>query len=162
MGRAEGVKDKNICQGSQFPGKLGVVLLLFQAEAEVFHQHHLAGLEGGALGLGIRPHHVLGQGHGDAQQFFQVVPGREQGQLLLPLAVGTAHVRQEDHGGVVLQQIADGGQGRHDAGVVVNDSGGLVMGNVEVTAQEDLFPGDVDVPDGLLVIIHQKSPFISD
>ena len=67
VGSAKGVEDKDVGQGSQLLGKFGVVLLLFEAEAQVLHQHDLAGLEGGALGLGVGAEHVLGQGHGHLQ-----------------------------------------------------------------------------------------------
>ena len=86
-----------------------------------------------------------------------MVPRGEEGQLLLPLAVGPAHVGQQDHGGVVVQQVADGGQGGDDTGVVMDHARGLIMGNVEVTAQEDLLSGHVNVADGLLIIIHRNN-----
>ncbi len=140
MGRPEGVENKKVGKRGQLPGEVRVVFFLLNAEAEVFHQHHLAGLEGGAFGLGVGAQHVLGHGDGDTQQLFQVIPGGEEGELLLPLAVGTAHVGQEDDSGAVVQQVADGGQRGYDPGVVVNDTGGLVVGNVEIAAQEDLFP----------------------
>ena len=135
---AKGVKDENVSQGGQLFGKFGVVFLLLNAEAEVFHQNHLARLEGGALGLGVRSQHVGGHGDGDAQELFQVIPGGEQGHFLLPLAVGPPQVGQENHGGVMLQQVADGRQGGDDPGVIVNDAGLFVVGNVKITAQEDL------------------------
>ena len=150
------VEAKQISQRGQFPGEIGVVLLLLHAETEVLYQYHLTRLESGALFLGVWSQHVLGQRDGNAQQLLQVVPGGEQGELLFPLAVGAAHVGEKNDRGIVLQQIADGGQCGHDAGVIVNDPGGFVVGNVEITAQEDLFPGYINVPDGLLVIIHQK------
>src|SRR5699024_3191791 len=143
VGGTEGIKDEDVRQGGQLPGEVRVVLLLLDAEPEILHQHGLAGLQGGALGLGVRAQDILGQGNGQAQQLFQVVPGGEEREFLLPLSVGTAHVGEEDDRGIVLQQIANGGQGGDNAGVVVDDPRGFVVGNVEVTAQENLFPGHV-------------------
>ena len=160
VGSAEGVKDEDVRQGGQLSGEVRVVLLLLDAEPEILHQHGLAGLQGGALGFGVRAQDILGQGNGQAQQLFQVVPGGEEREFLLPLSVGTAHVGEEDDSGIVLQQIANGGQGGDNAGVVVDDPRGFVVGNVEVTAQENLFPGHVDVPDGLLIIVHQNKPLL--
>ena len=156
VGAAKGVKDEDVSQGSQFLGEFGVVLLLFLAEAQVLHQHDLAGLQSGGHLLGVGAHHVGGHGHGDAQQLLQVLPGGVQGVLLLPLPLGTAQVRGQDDGGILLQQVADGGDGGDDAGVVQDLAGLLVIGNVKVAAHEDLLTGDINITDVLLVVIHRK------
>ena len=54
VGGTEGIKDEDVRQGGQLPGEVRVVLLLLDAEPEILHQHGLAGLQGGALGLGVR------------------------------------------------------------------------------------------------------------
>ena len=59
--------------------------------------------------------------------------------------MGPAHVGEEDHRRPLFQEIADGGQGGDDAGIVVDHAGFLIMGNVEITTQEDLLSGDVNV-----------------
>ena len=55
VGSAKGVENEDVGQGSQLFGKFGVVLLLFEAEAQVLHQDHLAGLEGGADDYVVKP-----------------------------------------------------------------------------------------------------------
>ena len=64
MGGPERVEDKQISQRGQFPGEIGVVLLLLQAETAVLYQYHLTRLESGALFLGVWSQHVLGQRDG--------------------------------------------------------------------------------------------------
>ena len=156
MGAAKGVKDENVSQGSQFLGEFGIVLFLFLAEAQVFHQHDLAGLQVGGHLLGIGAHHVGGHGNGDAQQLFQMLTGGAQRILGLPFALGTTQVGGQNDGSVLVQQVADGGDGGDDAGVVQDLAGLLVIGNVKVAAHEDLLTGDINITDILLVVIHRK------
>ena len=65
-------------------------------------------------------------------------------------------MRGQDDGGILLQQVADGGDGGDDAGVVQDLAGLLVIGNVKVAAHEDLLTGDINITDILLVVIHRK------
>ena len=53
-----------------------------------------------------------------------------------------------------LQQIPDGGQGRHNALVAGDGAGGLILWDVEVTAQQDLLPRHVYIHDGLFIVVH--------
>ena len=71
MGRAKGVVDIDVRHGGQLLGKGGVVFLLLRAEADVFQQHHLAGLQRGGHGVGLGPHDVLGQGDGEVEKLLQ-------------------------------------------------------------------------------------------
>ena len=54
----------------------------------------------------------------------------------------------------VLEQIADRRERCNNALVAGDLTGFLVLGDVEVAAEQDLFPIDVYVIDGLLVVIH--------
>ena len=159
--RAEGVGDIDLRHGGELLGELGVVLLLPLVEAEVLQQHDLAGLEGGGLGLGVLTDDILGEDHVLPQQLAQALGHGSQGEGLLPLPLGLAQVGAGDDGGVLLQQVLDGGQGGHDALVVGDDAGGLVLGHIEVAAQQDLLARYVDILYGLLVVVHRASPFIA-
>ena len=54
----------------------------------------------------------------------------------------------------MLKQIADSRERCNNALVAGDLAGFLVLGDVEVAAEQDLFPIDVYVIDGLLVVIH--------
>ena len=54
----------------------------------------------------------------------------------------------------MLQQIADGGQGGHDALVAGDGTGLLVLRHVEIAAQQHLFAGHVHVHDGFFIVVH--------
>jgi len=62
-----------------------------------------------------------------------------------------------DDGRALLEQVLDGGQSRDDTLVAGDLAGLLVLGNVEVAAQQDLFAFDVDIVNGFLVVIHAES-----
>ena len=80
--------------------------------------------------------------------------------LAFPLALGLAQMGAGDDRRLLLQQVADGGQRRHDALVAGNGAGLLVLGHVEIAAQQDLFPGHVHVQNGLFIVVHtDTSPF---
>ena len=59
-----------------------------------------------------------------------------------------------NHRRAVIQQVADGGQSRHNALVTGNFPGPLVLGDIEVAAQQHLLAGDSHIRNGLLVIVH--------
>ena len=154
MDGAEGVGHVHIGQGGQGLGKLGVVLLLPLVKAEILQQHDLAGLKGSGLGLGILTDDVLGEDDLLAQQLAQPLGHRSQRKGLLPLPLGLAQMGAGDDGGPLLQQVFQGWQGGHDALIVGDGSGGLVLGNVEVAAAQHLLPLHIDVAHGLLVVVH--------
>ena len=179
MHGAEGVGHVQLRHVGQGLGQCGVVLGLALFKAGVLQQHDLAGLQRGGLGPGVLAHHVVGKDDLAAQQLAQTLRHGGQGQLaqgLLPLLLGDVglvlallhlllHVSGEgggrlaqmgagDDGSALLQQIADGGQGRHDALVAGDGAGLLVLGYVKVAAQQDLLACHVHVHNGLLVVIH--------
>ena len=177
--RAEGVGHVQIRHGSHGLRQLGVVLGLTLFKAGVLQQQDLAGLQRGSLGLRILTDNILGKDDLLAQQLAQALGDGSQSQLLqgfLPVLFfdgrcvltlfhllfhiglkgghGLAQVRAGDDGGAVLQQIPDGGQGGDNALVAGDLAGLLVLGNVEIAAQQDLLAGYLHVTDGLLVVIH--------
>ena len=81
MRGAESVVYIQIGIGSQRLGEVGIVLLFFSMEAQVFQQQHLAGLERGGLGLGVFADYVLGHDHFLSQQLAQALGDGSQGQL---------------------------------------------------------------------------------
>ncbi len=68
-------------------------------------------------------------------------------------------MRAGDDRSALVQQVLDGGQSGHDPLVAGDLAGLLVLGNVEVTAQQDLFALNVDVANGLLVVIHNSDSY---
>ncbi len=52
------------------------------------------------------------------------------------------------------QEVLDGRQVRPDALVVGDGAGGLVLGDVEVAAEQDLLALDVHVLDCFFVVVH--------
>ena len=181
--RAEGVGHVDIRQRGQFFGKCGVVLGLALFKPGVFQQQDLAGLQRGGLGLGILPHNVMGKGDLLAQQLGKTRRHGGQGQLLLGLFPGIpgqtgrvlalfrllfhplvkvrfrlAQVGAGDDCRTLFQEIADGGQGRHDPLVAGDLAGLFVLGHVEIAAQQDLLALYVNVTHGLLLIIHKQTP----
>ena len=59
----------------------------------------------------------------------------------------------QDDGRTLFQQVADGGQSAADADVI-GDLAVVIQRHVEIAAKENFLSGNVDVPHGLLMIIH--------
>ena len=179
MDAAESVGHVQLRHVGHGLGQRGIVLGLALFKAGILQQHDLAGLQSGGLGSGVLTHHVVGKDDLPAQQLAQTLRHGGQSQLaqgLLPILLGDIglvlalfhllfHVGGEgggglaqmgagDDGSALVQQIADGGQGRHDALVAGDGAGLLVLGHVKVAAQQDLLAGYVHVHNGLLVVIH--------
>ena len=157
---AEGVGYVQLRHGGQLLGELGVVLLLAGVEAQVFQQHDLAALQRRGLGLGVLAHNVLGEDDLLPQQLAETLCHGGEAQLAFPLALGLTQMGAGDDRRLLFQQVADGGQRRHDALVAGNGAGLLVLGHVEIAAQQDLFPSHVHVQNGLFIVVHtDTSPF---
>ena len=65
---AEGIGHVELRHVGHGLGQVGVVLGLPLLKAGVLEEHHLTGLEGGGLGLGVGAHHIGGQDNLSAQQ----------------------------------------------------------------------------------------------
>ena len=179
MDSTEGVGDIDLRHVGHSLGQLGIVLGLTLLKTGVLQQHDLAALEGSGLGLGVGAHHIGGHDDVLAQQLAQPLGNRGQSQGLhglLPLllgegggilallgllfhplvkvGLGLAQVGAGDNRRALVQQVLDGGQSGTDALVVGNGTGGLVLGHVEIAAQEDLLALYVDILDSLLVVVH--------
>ncbi len=149
MRGAERVVDVELRKGGQRLGELGIVLFLFLVEADVLQQHDVAGLHLRDALLGILADDVLGQHDRLAQLFGQAGGDGGQGVLHIELALGAAQVRGQDDGRIVIQQVLDGGQSRHDAGLVRDLV--AVQRDVEVAANEHFLAGYLNILNGLLV-----------
>ena len=181
--RAERVGDVQLCHRGKGLGELGVVLGLTRFKTGVFKQHDLAALERRGLGLGVLADDVvreddilaqkLGQALGDGRKrqlvegLFPLLLGQRRGVLalfgllfhpLVKLCFGLAEVRAGDDRRAVVQKIADGRQRRHDALIGRDRAGLLILGDIEVAAQQDLLAAHVHIADGLLVIVHVVPP----
>jgi hypothetical protein len=142
MGAAEGVVDVDVAEVGELLGEVGIVLLLFGMEAEVFEQEGLAGLEVGGHLEGDLSDAIGGEGdvfilvHDVVEQGAEVVDKRAQAHGGNGLALGAAEVRGEDDLGLVAQGVLDGGQRLADAGVVEDGAAVGGEGDVEVDADE--------------------------
>ena len=154
MHRAESVRHEHLRHGSQLLGKLGVVLLLTDVEAQVLQQHDLTRLQGGGLGLGVLADDILGKDDLLTQQLTQALGDRRERQALLPGALGLAEVGAGDDRRALLEQILNGGQRGHDALVARDLAGRLVLRHVEIAAEQYLLALHIGVGDRHLVVIH--------
>ena len=159
MHGAEGVGHVQLRHSGQLLGKAGIVLLLAGIEAQVLQQQDLAAFQSGGLGLGVLAHDILGEDDLAAQQLTETLRHRGKAQLFLPLALGLAQMGTGDHRRALVQQVPDGGQRRHDALVTGDLAGGLVLGYVEIAAQQDLLARYIHVHDGFLVVVHIRVSF---
>ena len=62
-----------------------------------------------------------------------------------------------DHSGALLQQVFDRGDSGNDALVAGDLAGLLVLGDVEIAAQQDLLALHVNIINGFLVVVHAIS-----
>ena len=155
---AECVGHKDLRHVSKSLCKLGIVLLLADVKAEVLKKHDLAGLESCGLGLCILADDVLCKDHVHAEKLGKSDCYRRKRELGLPLALGLAKMRACDNCRAVVEQVLDGGHSGLDTLVAGDLAGLLVLGNVEVAAQQDLLALYVDIIDCLLVVIHGMPP----
>ena len=121
----------------------------------------------------------MGKEHLPAQQLGQALGHRGQGQLpqrlfpcllrqlgrilalfkllfhpLVKHGLGLAQMGASNNRRTVLQQVLNGGQGRHNTLVAGDGSCLLVLGDIEIAAQEHLLAGNVYICNGFFVIIH--------
>ena len=155
--RAERIGDIELRHGGKLPGEFGIVFLLAGIKAQVLQQQELARLQRGRLGLGVLADNILGKDDFHAQQLRQALGHRSEREALFPRALRLAEVRAGDHGSAVVKQIADGRQRGHDALIARDLAGRFVLRDIEVAAQEHLFSGKRDVPDGHFVVVHLAS-----
>ena len=150
MSSAESIIDKDVSHGGQSLAQLGIVLGLALLKTGVLQQHHFAVLQSGSLGVSVFTGHILGH----AQQLGDAVCNHLKAQLGLPLTLGLAHVGAQDNLGIVVHQVLDGGHGSDNT--LVRGDFAVLGGDVEVAAAQHPLAGDVDILDGLLVVIHSK------
>ena len=129
----------------ELAGERRVVLLLLGVEAEVLEEEELAvaqPLHGVDRADAER---VAGDRHVAAEELRQALGDRPQAEAVLDLAIGPAEVAREDHPRPVGQEVVD----RRDRGTDARIVGDLAVlqRDVEVDANEDALPGDVDVAD---------------
>ena len=181
--RAERVGHVQLRHRGKRLGKLGIVLRLARLKAGVFEQHDLTALERRSLGPGVFADDIMREDDGLAEKFGKALGNRRERQLfeglfplllgqrrgvlalfgllfhpLVKLCFGLAEVRAGDDRRAVVQKIADGRQRRHDALIGRDRAGLLILGDIEVAAQQDLLAAHVHIADGLLVIVHVVPP----
>ena len=146
MGRAEGVVHIGVGEPGQGLGEVRIILGLALLEPEVLQQQHLAGPQGGGLGL----HRGAGDPAGQTQvQALGLQPLGHRGQAEFRFeagALGPAQVRAEHHRRSAVQEVGEGGHGFANAGGVGDDP--VLDGHIEVRSQENPVPLDVDITKG--------------
>ena len=157
MNGAEGIGDKDVSHVGKGLGECRVVLFLTDVKAEILEKHDLARLQRGGLGLGILADDVGCKNDLLPEQLGKAFGNRCQGQLGLPLALGFAEVRAGNDSSAVIKQIANGRDGGNNALVTGDLAGLLVLRNVKVAAEQDLLPFDVDIVNGLFVVVHDET-----
>ena len=130
-------------------GILGLALFL-DMETDILEQDDLAGFQGGAGGLDLGSDAVVEELHRLAEQFLQLCGDGLEGVLGDALAVGAAEMAGQDDRRTLIQGVLDGRKRRGDALGIGDLSGLLVLGDVEVNADEDAFAGEVEVLDRFL------------
>ena len=139
VGGAERVVYVDLCQAGKLLRECGVVLFLFLVEADVLQQHHLARLEGCGQRLCGFADYVVSQLDFLPEQLGQALGDRLEGILRVDLALRAAQVRAEDYCGLLRQQVLDGLQGGNNT-LVVGDPARVVLRNVKIAPDDDLFP----------------------
>ena len=157
MHGAEGVGHIDVRHLRQLLSEVGAVLLLALVEAEILEQQDLARLQGRGLGLGVLSDDVLSKNDIHAQQLGKSLGHGSQAQALLPLALGLAQVGAGDDGSAVLKQILNGRQSGYDTLVARDLAGLLVLGDVEIAAQEHFLALRIKIHDRLFVVVHSDS-----
>jgi hypothetical protein len=110
-------------------------------EAQVFQQHDIARLEfsRSAGGLDFRAHAVVQKTNRFREQLGEFVGDGLERELFDPLSVRASEVRHQDHGRALIEGEADRGKGGDDALVVGDGTGGFVLRNIEINADENAF-----------------------
>ena len=126
--------------------KAGIVGLFFRVIAQVFQQQHFARL--GQHGFHCRPDAIRREFHRLAEKLLPELRGhRLHAHLRIRLAFGAAEVRREDHARAVLQRVIDGRQRRANALVAGDFLPAVGQRNIEIHANEDAFPVQIEVFD---------------
>ena len=146
MRGAKRVIHIEIAKRGQLLRKAGIVLGFAGVKSDVLQHQDVAITHVRDGPLHLRTDTIGNVLHGAPDKLAQ--PGRQRGRskLLVDLAVGPAEVRHQDHTRLPLQEILDGRNRLTDACVV--DDMALLDGDVEVHANQDALPRNVDVADG--------------
>ena len=162
VSRTERIVHKQVAQGGQLLRQRLAVFGLLGTITGVLQQHYVAILHRSDGGLGVLAHHVVvsGKVHGATQLLGQTHGHGSQRILRLRLALGLAHVGAQDHLGVVVQQILDGGKRRHDAVFIGDDA--VFQRHVEVAAHQDAAAGNVQIFDIFLAQIAHEQDTLSE
>ena len=157
MDGAERVGHEDVGHVGQSLCEVCAVLLLADIEAQVLKQHDLTRLESGSLGLCVLADDVRSEDDFLTQKLGQSLCDWRKSQLGLPLALGLAEVGAGNDGRAVLKQIFNSRNGSDNTLVAGDLTGLLVLGNVEIAAEQNLFPVHVYVVNSLFVVIHGLS-----
>ena len=115
--------------------------------AQVFKQQHLARFKLPGHLAGDLANAIGSEGHVDfgahllVKQLAEPVHHRAQRVLWIWLALGAAQVRGQNHLGLVLQRVLDGGQRGNNASVVGDGLAVFSQRHVEIDADEDALVG---------------------
>ena len=157
MDGAERVGHEDVGHVGQRLCEVCAVLLLADVEAQVLKQHDLTRLESGSLGLCVLADDVGSEDDFLTQKLGKSLCDGRKSQLGLPLALGLAEVGAGNDGSAVLEQIFNSRNGSDNTLVAGDLTGLLVLGNVEIAAEQNLFSVHVYIVNSLFVVIHGLS-----
>ena len=124
---------------------------LFGIVAQVLQQQSLTHLQG--LGSVGSLSTVGSKSHGHTQSLLHSLADLTERELRVHLAFGLTHVRHDDRGTTVGQDLLQRGQGTADTGVV-SDLTILIQGYVEVYTYDCLLTGKIHFVDSHNCIIN--------
>ena len=135
----------------------GIVLLFLRMKAEVLEQHELS------VARAVRLRHraarlaadaVGREEHRPLEEIREAVGHRPEAHIGDWFALRPSEVAREDNGSALVERVANRRQRRADARVVTDDA--ALERHVEVDADEDALPSEIQIPDREL-----HSPFFT-
>ena len=150
MSGSERIVNEDVRHRCHLARKLGIVLLLAGIKAGVLKQDHIAVLHSGCLRLRILTDGIGAERNADAEKLGETRGNGAQAVLRVDLALRLAHVGAEDDLRALRHQILDRRKRLNDT--LVRGDLAVLLGYVEVAANEHALTCDVNVFDGLLVV----------
>ena len=154
MHRAESVGDIDLGHVGKSLCKVCAVFLLTDIKAQVLKQHYLARLQCCGLGLGIIADDIVCKNDLLTEKLGKALGNGSKRQLLLPLSLGLAEVGACYHGCAVFKQILDRRQCGNNALIAGYRTRFLVLGYIEITAQQHLLSPNIGIENAFFVVIH--------
>ncbi len=145
MGRAKGVIDINIAEPGQLFGEVGIVLLFFLMEAEIFQQKNITVFQLSGEFVDFRADAVRRERHRLVQQFGQSAGGRLERIPRLRAAFGTAEMAHENEAAAAIQDAFNRRKRLGNAAVIGDPR--TVQRDIKIDPHQNFFAFYVNVGD---------------